>query len=418
MTKRKREPTSFHSRFQEPTDNDRVEALGEFPLNAKQPEALWEHTPCSSPDDLNDPILYHPTMQKIPPPAYELDWLAQVPEEGQSIADYICFLTSRSGRLRPIANASGTTICLLPIVSPSTSKECWWPDYAPKLEYLATLTKNYFQRPVKILKPATLTISSSVRKNSSGNLSGEKSSKTASLFFCNEQGQVCKNTRITVRHDSRTRRSQYEVTSILNQLSKFRYDTYGEENFCVMGVTMEDLYDGPNDLFCAGMAFGGDKVAVFSFCRYHPNLRMSPLRWWDYGYSTKPGTYSYFDADTGPKISLLPSPPKPSKAGEIEYLRRSSKLLVHELGHLYGLDHCIHYKCLMMGTGHLVEDFQAPMHLCGVCLRKLQWRLGFSVEGRYHDIATSLKEMGLAKEVRWIKMQLASITKKRKAEGR
>jgi hypothetical protein len=31
-----------------------------------------------------------------------------------------------------------------------------------------------------------------------------------------------------------------------------------------MGVTIEDLYDGPNDLFCAGMAFlGGDKVAVF-----------------------------------------------------------------------------------------------------------------------------------------------------------
>jgi hypothetical protein len=100
------------------------------------------------------------------------------------------------------------------------------------------------------------------------------------------------------------------------------------------------------------------------------------------------GHDSYFEVDKNNKKRpqnklLLPSPPKLSQAGMIEHLRRSSKLLLHEFGHLYVLDHCIYFKCLMVGTGHLVEDFDAPMHLCGIRLRKLRWRLGFSFETHY-----------------------------------
>jgi hypothetical protein len=50
--------------------------------------------------------------------------------------------------------------------------------------------------------------------------------------------------------------------------------------FCLMGVTMEDLYSDPSDLFVAGMAAGGSNVAVFSFHRYHPNLKMDPGEWY------------------------------------------------------------------------------------------------------------------------------------------
>ena len=60
--------------------------------------------------------------------------------------------------------------------------------------------------------------------------------------------------------------------------------------------------------------------------------------------------------------------------------------------HLYGLGHCIFNRCIMMGTGHLVEDFAAPFHLCGVCLRKMQWRLGFNVVGRDYLCAVTMPE--------------------------
>ena len=36
---------------------------------------------------------------------------------------------------------------------------------------------------------------------------------------------------------------------------------------CLIGVTMEDLYEGDDDSFVMGMANGGDSVAVFSFAR-------------------------------------------------------------------------------------------------------------------------------------------------------
>jgi len=185
---------------------------------------------------------------------------------------------------------------------------------------------------------------------------------------------------------------------------------------------MEDLYDGPTDLFCAGMAFGGDKVAVFSLGRYHPFLKMSPSHWHDYGYTDSCDGYSYYDDDVGEPEGLQPNPPSTNVRESddddggghaVEFLRRSGKLLTHELGHLYGLDHCVHNRCLMMGTGHLVEDFKAPSHLCGVCLRKLQWRLGFDVAERYRLLGNVFREsMGMTKEADWCEKQCSRLGKR------
>jgi hypothetical protein len=237
MVKRKRDDSivSFHRDFQEPTDDDRVAALGAFPLQEKRPEALWQCIPCAAPEDLDDPALYHPTRTSIPRPTFELDWLAHVPEAGQRVSDYISFMTSRSGRIRPIANAAGTTICLLPIVS--SAEERRWPEHAPKLESLAELTKSFFQRPVKILDPATVT--------STSGCPIKKSKFTMEFYSEQQQRQVQWNPNIKGRCDSKTNRSQYEVTSILDQLSWLRRKLYKDENACFMGVTIEDLYDGP-----------------------------------------------------------------------------------------------------------------------------------------------------------------------------
>ena len=74
---------------------------------------------------------------------------------------------------------------------------------------------------------------------------------------------------------------------MLNSLANGREFQYKDENFFIMAVRMEDLLDSAESLFCAGMAFGGKKVAVFSFHRYHSKLRTSLLEWWNYGYSSR-----------------------------------------------------------------------------------------------------------------------------------
>lgn len=63
---------------------------------------------------------------------------------------------------------------------------------------------------------------------------------------------------------------------------------------------------------------------------------------------------------------------KPTKKEQHILFARSCKVVVHELGHLYAVDHCTYFSCCMNGSGHLQEDYAQPLHFCPVDLRKLQ----------------------------------------------
>jgi hypothetical protein len=128
-------------------------ALGDLALKEqKRPQALWHatnkkngtaHSILLALDELDDATLYQTTTStKLPSPNFESDWLAQIPEEGQGISDICSFLISRSGRLRPVANAKGHTICLLPILG--SPEEEQWSDQAPRLKSLAVVTRVFF----------------------------------------------------------------------------------------------------------------------------------------------------------------------------------------------------------------------------------------------------------------------------------
>jgi len=451
--KRKSGP-KFHRDFEKPTTQERKDALGSFPCQHKatlttrkdmlkqsmecQPSILEARKESESIaescaiSDLDERKLYIPTPRSetsmaLPNPSDELDWLAQVPEEGQTYDDYLISMTSRtSGRFKPLMNAKGVDILLLPIVD--QKDEDSWPNYGPSLKHLAHYTRIYFDRPVHILPSATLEVtpcsaaqqSSKKRKtNSNPGQFAMASKRNFNLVFPKENGFDSYSVKITGRADSTSERYQLKVDSMLDELAAYRYarqNSKGEnetKEFCIMGITMIDLYDGPSDLFCAGMAFGGDKVAVFSFARYHPLIKMHPGKWFHYGYSDKSDGYSYYeDDDQNPKGLAQTTPTITSSQSqiEIEFLRRSSKLITHELGHLYGIGHCIHNRCLMMGTGHLVEDFNAPAHLCGVCLRKLQWRTGFDVRIRYKLLTDFFQRTGMTKEQKWTQKQIDHLT--------
>jgi archaemetzincin len=82
-------------------------------------------------------------------------------------------------------------------------------------------------------------------------------------------------------------------------------------------------------------------------------------------------------------------------------LRRALKLSAHEIGHMFGMQHCIFYDCVMNGTNSLPETDRRPLHLCPVCLAKLQWNLRFDPAKRYRALAAFYRKHGLGEEARF-----------------
>jgi archaemetzincin len=92
---------------------------------------------------------------------------------------------------------------------------------------------------------------------------------------------------------------------------------------------MEDLYPNPSWNFVFGEASLRERVGVYSFARYAPTF--------------------YGGAQEGDYQKLL--------------LWRSAKVLTHETAHMFGLAHCVYFKCVMNGSNHLQEIDARPLHL-------------------------------------------------------
>jgi archaemetzincin len=136
------------------------------------------------------------------------------------------------------------------------------------------------------------------------------------------------------------------------------------DGFCLLAITMEDLYPGSGWNFVFGQASLTERVGVYSFARYG-----------------------------GGSKELL--------------LRRSFKVLTHETGHMFGISHCIWYECVMNGSNHLAETDARPMHLCPVDLHKLKWNIGFDVVARDRRLRDVCREAHLDDEVQWLDAELA-----------
>jgi archaemetzincin len=145
-----------------------------------------------------------------------------------------------------------------------------------------------------------------------------------------------------------------------------------EDGFALLGVTMTDLYPDSNWNFVFGQASPRERVGVYSFARYDPRF---------YGQEAA--------ADSRKLV-----------------LRRSCKVLAHETGHMFGIDHCIWYRCVMNGSNHLEEADARPLHLCPVDLRKLQWSIGFDVVERYRRLRHFHQQAGFADEAQWLDQRL------------
>ncbi|MHC4482061.1 MAG: archaemetzincin [Planctomycetota bacterium] len=187
--------------------------------------------------------------------------------------------------------------------------------------------------------------------------------------------------------------SDSNVTTRINQFTKNRQILTGDilailrrnlpaDAFCLLAITMEDLYPDASWNFVFGQASFRERVGVYSFARYDPAF---------YGR-------------------------KREKNYEKIVLRRSCRVLAHETGHMFGLKHCIYFKCVLNGSNHLQESDARPLHLCPVCLRKIQYSIGFDVASRYRNLRRFYQKADFNDETRWLTHRLERIVGKAKGK--
>ena len=65
--------------------------------------------------------------------------------------------------------------------------------------------------------------------------------------------------------------------------------------------------------------------------------------------------------------------PSSSKEARALALLRTIKTATHELGHMFGMEHCTAHPCNMNGANSLEEGDRWPLQLCPECLAKVLW---------------------------------------------
>ncbi len=248
------------------------------------------------------------------------DWLANHPEAGQTFRQFL-----RSGSNTP---GKPRRVIYLQPVGPFPKGD------SPSLERLEAFTKAFFMLPVTVLPKRDI----------------------------DELG-------LTTRRRSASQRPQMLAPDVLGWLEK----VLPKDGFCILAVTMMDLYPEPSWNYVFGLASLRARVGVFSFARYDPK---------------------FFGEERGADYETV-------------LLRRSCKVLSHEAAHMFGLLHCVYYSCGMAGSNNLPESDARPIHCCPICLRKLHAAVGFDLAKRYKGLAHFYDDAGFDKEATWIQKRLS-----------
>ena len=216
-----------------------------------------------------------------------------------------------------------------------------------------------------------------------------------------------------------------------------------EDAYALIMLVHHDLYEGDDDDFCCGRAYGGSRVAVISTARYRPELdaaqEVDLEHLWPASHCSKYiGQFftkktavglvkgkshrkNTTDNKADPALAVgaavqafnaLPLPSTPSELTAL-WLGRVCKTASHELGHCLGIDHCTYYACIMQGTAHLAEDSRQPPYLCPVDLLKVLQATKTNEGERYKallKVCEKWEDDGMfAAFGAWIRSRLASI---------
>jgi archaemetzincin len=256
-------------------------------------------------------------FEPLPPPGPH-DWLASVPEPGQTFEEFLREVPHRPDMRR-------RTLYLQPVGA--------FGSGTPALDRLREFAALFFKLPVSLLPPL-----------------------------------VPAAREVTIRRNPQSGRTQLLTADLLALLFRnLRGDAYA-----LLGITMEDLYPDEDWNFVFGQASLRHRVGIYSFARYDPRF---------YGEERSAGW-------------------------EQLLFRRSCKVLAHEMTHMFGVQHCVFYRCLMNGSNHLAESDARPLHLCPVDLRKLHASVGFEIVGRYRGLWEFYLAAGFEDEAAWLERRL------------
>ncbi len=191
--------------------------------------------------------------------------------------------------------------------------------------------------------------------------------------------------------------------------------------FAVVGITAYDLYSGSaENNFVYGEADPERSVGVISLARYI-NYTPPPTALVTSAAAPLPTpkpNLSYAKAATATAAPAptatanTPSPAPPVSAADAAYdllLRRSCKTVAHEITHLFGVDHCLYYHCVMNGANHDGEDIRQPMFMCPIDLRKLQFACGFDSIARYRKLSEFCTAHGWQAEAVWLTHRIQTL---------
>jgi archaemetzincin len=199
------------------------------------------------------------------------------------------------------------------------------------------------------------------------------------LFFPGCQTEILSSidfdNKMNKRVNQFTNQPQYLVSNLIAHLKKMQRKRHNRQELFSIGVTMSDIYPNPRWNF------------VYSFARLdplfpHPSLEISQ---------------------------------KPCTEDErVLTLKRAVSTYLHEVMHLFGLEHCIYYLCLMNGANCENEMDGQPLYLCPICLKKMYLLFGkqnYNVMKMYKGILELSKKIGLEEEVNWYENRLKFLEK-------
>ncbi|KAK2805796.1 hypothetical protein FQN50_006072 [Emmonsiellopsis sp. PD_5] len=194
-----------------------------------------------------------------------------------------------------------------------------------------------------------------------------------------------------------------------------------KDAYALLLLVKQDLYEDDDDLFTCGRAYGGSRVAVVSTARYNPTLdskqNVNREHSWpashcqDYISSCANASRPKKKPNINPAVASDDDLSSPLQAALSAHKSLSSLELFptadqlsglwlgrvcrtgsHELGHCFGIDHCMYYACSMQGSASLAEDARQPPYLCPIDLAKILRATGSTAEERYLALLSFCKK--------------------------
>ncbi|KAK7685013.1 hypothetical protein QCA50_011848 [Cerrena zonata] len=216
----------------------------------------------------------------------------------------------------------------------------------------------------------------------------------------------------------------------LDDLLDAAIDIVPKDAYALLLLVHHDLYENNEDDWTCGRAYGGSRVAVVSTARYNPLLDNLSIHWvhevpqhhaWPASHCetyiqdrcTPPsnpitkkrktvkapgGDPASSSSNAEPEQTQTTTPLSAALSAYAAldpplmlwptglWFSRTARTVTHELGHCFGIEHCVYYACCMQGSASIAEDVRQPPYLCPVDLKKVLVATGTGEVERYRRL--------------------------------